>query len=95
MKATLSRRQFLVKSALSAAAVSIVPRHVLGGPRHVPPSEKIHIGNNITVTVVETNGNRVRLSIEAPDQVRVLRGELTLSNLPGLAPTGNSSRPSI
>jgi predicted dehydrogenase len=38
-----SRRQFLVKTAMAAGAFSLVPRHVLGGPRHVPPSEKIHI----------------------------------------------------
>lgn len=37
-----TRRQFL--TALSAATFpAIVPPHVLGGPRHVPPSEKINI----------------------------------------------------
>ena len=40
------------------------------------PGEKIHIGNNIVITVVEIHGNRVRISIEAPDDVRILRGEL-------------------
>lgn len=45
-----TRRQFLQSAAKStavaAAAVSfptIIPRHVLGGPRFVPPSEKINI----------------------------------------------------
>jgi carbon storage regulator len=38
--------------------------------------EKLVIGNGITVTVVEVVGNRVRLGIEAPDDVRILRGEL-------------------
>jgi len=38
--------------------------------------EKIHIGNNITVTVVEVSGNRVKLGLEAPDSVRILRSEL-------------------
>ena len=38
--------------------------------------EKIVIENDITVTVVEVKGNRVRLAIEAPDQVRILRAEL-------------------
>jgi predicted dehydrogenase len=41
MKTT--RREFLGKSALGLAAVAIVPRHVLGGPRSVPPSEKVNI----------------------------------------------------
>jgi carbon storage regulator CsrA len=35
------------------------------------------IGNGITVTVVEIRGNQVRLGIEAPKDVRVLREELT------------------
>jgi carbon storage regulator len=38
--------------------------------------EKVVIGNNITVTVAEIKGGRIRLAIEAPDHVRVLRGEL-------------------
>ncbi len=36
----IDRRRFL---AGSAAAVFVVPRHVLGGPGHVPPSEKLNI----------------------------------------------------
>ncbi|MHC4552151.1 MAG: Gfo/Idh/MocA family protein [Planctomycetota bacterium] len=39
----LSRRQFVKGSAAAAAAFTIVPRHVLGGPDHVPPSEKLNI----------------------------------------------------
>ena len=38
--------------------------------------EKIIIGNSITVTIVRTNGDKVRVGIEAPDDVLVLRGEL-------------------
>lgn len=37
----VSRRDLLLAGAASAAAVSIVPRHVLGGPGFVAPSEKI------------------------------------------------------
>ena len=40
---TLSRRQFVKHSAAAAAAFTIVPRHVLGGPDHVPPSEKLNV----------------------------------------------------
>lgn len=39
----LTRRQFLGSSAAAAAAFTIVPRHVLGGPKFVPPSEKINL----------------------------------------------------
>ena len=38
----ISRRDFLGNAA-TVAAFTIVPRHVLGGPRHIPPSEKLNI----------------------------------------------------
>src|SRR5882724_9885251 len=38
---SLSRRQFMVSGGVAATAFTIVPRHVLGGPGFVPPSEKI------------------------------------------------------
>jgi carbon storage regulator len=38
--------------------------------------EKVVIGNGITVTVVRSEGGRVRLGIDAPGDVRILRGEL-------------------
>jgi carbon storage regulator len=38
--------------------------------------EKVLIGNNITVSVVDIKGNRVQLAFEAPNQVRILRSEL-------------------
>ena len=40
------------------------------------PGEKVVIGNGITLTVVEVRGDRVQLSFDAPDQVRILRAEL-------------------
>ncbi len=39
----MRRRQFLKLGAAAAAAVSIVPRHVLGGAGNTPPSEKLNI----------------------------------------------------
>jgi carbon storage regulator len=41
------------------------------------PGEKVVIGNGISVTVVEVQGNRVRLAFEAPAEVRIFRAELT------------------
>lgn len=40
--------------------------------------EKIRIGDNITVEVRRVAGNRVALAFEAPQDVRILRGELSL-----------------
>ncbi|QDS95385.1 hypothetical protein FF011L_41810 [Roseimaritima multifibrata] len=39
-------------------------------------NEKIQLGDNITVTVLRIQGNTIRLGIEAPREVRVVRGEL-------------------
>jgi predicted dehydrogenase len=38
---TLSRRKFMANAGAAATVFSIVPRHVIGGPGFVPPSEKI------------------------------------------------------
>ena len=38
--------------------------------------EKIHIGDHVTITVVRIKGNTVRVGIEAPHDVRVIRGEI-------------------
>lgn len=43
----ISRRAFVNRSVRAAALAgfpAIVPAHVLGGPRHTPPSEKLNIG---------------------------------------------------
>lgn len=56
-------------------------------------SEKITIGNGITVTVLSIHGNRVRLAFEAPDDVRVLRSELVWwSDVPTGSHVGNCGR---
>ena len=39
-------------------------------------NEKVLIGNDISVMAVEIRGNQVRLGIEAPDDVLVLREKL-------------------
>lgn len=37
--------------------------------------QKIHIGENVTVKIIKTAGNRVRLGIEAPKECLILRKE--------------------
>jgi carbon storage regulator len=45
--------------------------------------EKVVIGNGVTVTIVEVTGNKIRVGIEAPDDVCILRAELACwQNLP-------------
>src|SRR4028118_229731 len=39
----LSRRAFIKGASLAAAGFSLVPRHVLGGPGFVAPSDKLNI----------------------------------------------------
>ena len=41
-------------------------------------NERIKLGDAIVVTVVRVSGDRVRLGIEAPPNIRILREELEL-----------------
>ncbi len=38
--------------------------------------ERIFIGDNITLSVLEIEGNRVRLGLDAPKEVAILREEV-------------------
>ena len=38
-----SRRQFITTTASAVAAATILPRHVLGGPGFVAPSDKVNV----------------------------------------------------
>lgn len=40
--------------------------------------ETIVIDEKITITITEVDGNHVRLSIQAPREVNIRRGELTV-----------------
>jgi carbon storage regulator len=46
------------------------------------PGEKILIDNSITVTILSAEGGRVRIGVEAPDDVRILRNELAFWSEP-------------
>jgi len=58
----VSRRKFIATSGAVAAAITIVPRHVLGGPGFVPPSEKV------TVAYIGCGTQGLR---EMPDMIKV------------------------
>ncbi len=45
---------------------------VLGRKR----GETIHIGDTITITILRARGNYIRIGIDAPDEFRIVRGEL-------------------
>jgi carbon storage regulator len=56
--------------------------------------ERIVIGNNIVVTVIEVRGDKVRLGIEAPSEVPVHRQEvIDAMRRSGAAPTTNAVLP--
>lgn len=38
--------------------------------------ERVNIGGNVVVVITRMAGNRVTIGIEAPDDVRIIRGEL-------------------
>jgi carbon storage regulator len=40
------------------------------------PGERIQIGENVTVVVLRTKGNRVRVGLQSPAKVRIRRGEV-------------------
>ena len=40
------------------------------------PEEQIQIGNDITITIIKAKGKNVRIGIEAPKDMRIVRAEL-------------------
>jgi carbon storage regulator len=57
------------------------------------PGQKIVIEGGITVTVIAVKGNQVRIGIDAPEDVRILRGELACwqdFSTPARTPTDDS-----
>lgn len=60
--------------------------------------EKLYIGENICITVVRLEGGQVRLGIEAPREIAVVRAELVPErnagpNRPGVAPGARVAGP--
>lgn len=50
---------------------------------------KILIADNIVLTVVKIDGDRVSLGIDAPREVPIMRSELIPANQPPTAPDGS------
>ena len=44
-------------------------------------NERIRVGDSVVVTVVRVSGDKVRIGIEAPPHVRVLRDELEVDSV--------------
>src|SRR5205085_9770894 len=64
----ISRRKFVELTAATAAAFTIVPRHVLGGKNYVAPSDKI----TMAYIGVGTQGIRELLPLLAQPQIQVV-----------------------
>jgi carbon storage regulator len=58
-------------------------------------SERIKLGDSIVVTVIRVSGDKVRLGIEAPPDVVVLREELDPRPRPGQAALSSPPEQSI
>ena len=50
--------------------------------------EEIRIGDDITITILRVKGQSVRVGVEAPRQVKVLRAELPVSDHDERGPAG-------
>ena len=55
--------------------------------------DSIRIGDNIKVTILRIKGNTVRIGVEAPDDVRIVRGELPRFEDPVETSAGNEGLP--
>jgi hypothetical protein len=64
----MTRRKFVELTAVTAAAFTIVPRHVLGGKNYVSPSDKI----TLAYIGVGTQGIRELLPLLAQPQIQVV-----------------------
>lgn len=56
-------------------------------------NEEIIIGDNIRVTVVRVEGNRIRLGISAPAEISIRRQELSVPGIDEIVEVGHCERP--
>ena len=52
-------------------------------------NERIRVGDSVVVTIVRVSGDKVRIGIEAPADVRVLRDELHPDGGQSMIPTAH------
>ncbi len=57
--------------------------------------EKIMVGDNITIVVNRVSGNRISLGIDAPANVRIVRGELSKTASEPQEDTAQSAPPVV
>lgn len=57
--------------------------------------EKIRIGDNITITILKTKGKAVRIGIEAPNDIAVVRGELAAKDAAASDNSAASETPAV
>ena len=53
--------------------------------------EQIRIGDDITISIIKVKGNAVRVGIEAPRDVRIIRGELPVFDTSDLVESEEST----
>lgn len=58
-------------------------------------NERIRIGDDIVITVVRTGGDRVRIGIEAPSDMVILRDELKAVETPSIGGDAQSGPDSL
>ena len=87
---SMTRRKFIKAATTVTAGFTIVPRHVLGGPRFVPPSEKV----NIAIIGCGGQGlNNTRALLQLPDaQVIALADPAEFHNLESFYYKGTAGR---
>lgn len=54
-------------------------------------NQEIVIGEDVVIRVTKINGNRVSIAIEAPRDIKILRGEISNENSIHRQPESNSS----
>ncbi len=54
-------------------------------------SEQIRIGDEILIKVIDVKGGTVRIGIDAPAEIPIIRSELLPDMVPGRAPTARQA----
>jgi len=82
---SLTRRDFIGKTATAAAAFTIVPRHVLGGPGYTAPSDMVNVAG---IGLGNQGGSDIQniASPDVPIQRRMGLPGLKFYRYPGITP---------